>query len=62
MTAITDETDQSVVLFTEGFEREAKDVAKELDVGIVQPISREAEADAPDADVVVIAGEDRARD
>jgi hypothetical protein len=60
-TGATGSTDQTVVYFDKGDKREAEVVAKALGVDIVQPINREMKALAPDADVVVLAGEDRAR-
>jgi LytR cell envelope-related transcriptional attenuator len=55
--------DQTVVMFAPGSERAARKVARELDVTAVQQISREARRAAAefDPDVIVIAGEDRAR-
>ena len=55
--------DQTVVMFTRGNERAARKVARQLDVTAVQSISAEARRAAGefDPDVVVIAGEDRAR-
>jgi hypothetical protein len=60
-TGATGSTPQTVVYFDKGNKREANAVAKELGVDILQPIDRDTKALAPDADVVVIAGEDRAR-
>ena len=54
------QTDQTLVMYSPGEERSAKRVAKELGGVAVQPIDREAEAAAEDADVVVILGEDQA--
>jgi LytR cell envelope-related transcriptional attenuator len=55
--------DQTVVMFAPGSERAARKVARQLDVTAVQKISQEARRAAAgfDPDVVVIAGEDRAR-
>lgn len=55
--------DQTVVMFTPGNERAARKVARQLDVTAVQKISAEARqaAEGFNPDVVVIAGEDRAR-
>jgi hypothetical protein len=55
--------DQTVVMFAPGSERAARKVARQLDVTAVQKISPEARRAASgfDPDVVVIAGEDRAR-
>jgi hypothetical protein len=52
-----------VVMFMPGNERAARKVARQLDVTAVQSISAEARRAAGefDPDVVVIAGEDRAR-
>ena len=60
-TGATGSTNQTVVLFSDGNKREANTVARELGVDILQPMDRDTRAIAPDADVVVIAGEDRAR-
>lgn len=60
-TGVTGETNQSVVLFDKGSKREASTVARLLGIDILQPIQRDVRAIAPDADVVVVAGEDRAR-
>jgi hypothetical protein len=60
-TGVTGESDQTVVLYDEGFKRAGNLVSKELDAKVVQPINREVQAVAPDANVVVIAGEDRAK-
>ena len=54
------QTDQTLVMYAPGQERSAKRVAKELGGVAVQPIDREAQAAAGDADVVVILGEDQA--
>jgi LytR cell envelope-related transcriptional attenuator len=55
--------DQTVVMFAPGSERAARKVARELNVTAVQRISPEARRAAAefDPDVIVIAGEDRAR-
>jgi hypothetical protein len=60
-TGATGSTPQTVVYFDQGNKREANAVGKALGVDILQPIDRDTKALAPDADVVVIAGEDRAR-
>lgn len=60
-TGVTGEANQSVVLFDKGSKREASTVARLLGIDILQPIQRDVRAIAPDADVVVVAGEDRAR-
>ncbi len=52
---------QSVVQYAEGAKSEAASVARRLEIGVVQPFDTEAEAAANGADVVVIAGEDRAK-
>lgn len=53
------EADQSVVMYVGGERRSARRVARELDIGAVQSIDRQAEEAASTADVVVILGEDR---
>jgi hypothetical protein len=53
--------DQSVVMFAKGQQAEAQKVARSLGINPVQPIDRQTQQLAGDADVVVIAGEDRAR-
>ncbi len=50
-----------MVLYAKGFKHAADVVGKQLDIKVLQPIDRETQALAPDADVVVIAGEDRAK-
>jgi hypothetical protein len=60
-TGATGSTDQTVVFFDKGNKREATVVAQKLGVDVVQPLDRDTKALAPDADVVVLAGEDRAR-
>jgi hypothetical protein len=60
-TGVTGESNQTVVLYDKGFKRAAKSVGENLGVEVLQPINREIQAVAPDADVVVIAGEDRAK-
>jgi hypothetical protein len=55
------EADQTVVMFQRGRERAAKRVARELGGAAVQKIDREVQAAAPDADVVVVLGQDRVR-
>jgi hypothetical protein len=52
---------ESRVLFERGHEEEAQAVARDLGVDAVEPIDAEASAVAAGADVVVIAGEDRAQ-
>lgn len=51
---------QTVVMFEEGHQREARRLARDLGVDPVQPIDRAAQRVSGGADVVVIAGEDRA--
>jgi hypothetical protein len=55
--------DQTVVMFSPGNEQAARKVARQLDVTAVQKISQEARQAAAgfNPDVIVIAGEDRAR-
>jgi hypothetical protein len=52
--------DQTVVMFAPGQQVAAEKVAHDLGVGPVQPIDKQTERLAGDADVVVIAGTDRA--
>jgi hypothetical protein len=59
-TGPTGSSRQTVVLFERGRRREARAVARSLNVDVVQPFNQEARAAAAGADVVVIAGEDRA--
>jgi LytR cell envelope-related transcriptional attenuator len=51
---------QTVVMFEDGHQREARRVARDLGVDPVQPIDRAAQRVADGAEVVVIAGDDRA--
>lgn len=60
VTTIPQPFDQTVVRFEEGHEREARSLAKDLGVGPVQPIDRQVQRLSEGADVVVIAGQDRA--
>ncbi|HYU60465.1 MAG TPA: LytR C-terminal domain-containing protein [Solirubrobacterales bacterium] len=53
--------EQTVVLYERGHEEEAKFVAKDLGVDVVQLIDDESRELADGADVVVVAGEDRAQ-
>jgi LytR cell envelope-related transcriptional attenuator len=55
-----DQFDQTVVMYAPGQLRAAKKVAHDLGVKPLQPIDRPTEQTAGDADVVVIAGADRA--
>jgi hypothetical protein len=52
--------DESMVLFERGHEDEAEAVADDLGIKSVEPIDADSRALADGADVVVIAGEDRA--
>jgi len=56
-----DQFDQTVVRYAPGQQRAAKKVAHDLGVKPLQPIDRQTERTAGDADVVVIAGADRAK-
>ena len=60
-TGATGSVNKTVVLFAKGKKREGKTVARELGVKDFAPMDRSTRSIAPDADVVVIAGEDRAR-
>jgi hypothetical protein len=53
--------DQTVVSYEPGQRREAQKVAHDLGVRPVQPIDRQTQQVSGDADVVVIAGADRAQ-
>jgi LytR cell envelope-related transcriptional attenuator len=53
--------DQTVVMYEPGQQRAAKKVAHDLGVKPVQPIDRQTEQTADGANVVVIAGADRAK-
>jgi hypothetical protein len=53
--------EESMVLFERGHEEEAQVVARDLGVDVVEPIDSETGALAENADVVVVAGEDRAQ-
>jgi hypothetical protein len=55
-----DQFDQTVVMYAPGQQRAARKVAHDLGVKPLQPIDRQTEQAAGDADVVVIAGADRA--
>ena len=62
VTSIPKSYSQTVVMFSPGHERQGRQVAKALGVKPVQPIDRpSAKAAGPGTDVVVIAGDDRAR-
>ncbi len=52
---------QTVVMFSPGEKRQATKVARVLGVTPIQPIDSETSAQAPNADVVVIVGADRAQ-
>jgi hypothetical protein len=56
-----DQFDQTVVMYGRGRQRAAMKVAHDLGVKPLQPIDRQTEQTAGDADVVVIAGADRAK-
>jgi hypothetical protein len=56
-----DQFDQTVVMYRPGQQRAARKVAHDLGVKPLQPIDRQTEQTADDADVVVIAGADRAK-
>ncbi len=56
-----DQFDQTVVMYAPGEQRAARKVAHDLGVKPLQPIDRQTEQMAGDADVVVIAGADRAK-
>ena len=52
---------QTAVLYAQGSKKAGKELGKELEITVLQPISAEIVRQAPDADVVVILGEDQAR-
>jgi hypothetical protein len=54
-------TDETVVLYEHGHEEEARVVGRDLGVSVVQLIDPESRELAGGADVVVVAGEDRAQ-
>jgi hypothetical protein len=54
------EYDQTVVMYEEDQKRAARKVAHDLGVNPVQPIDRQTQQEADGAEVVVIAGKDRA--
>ncbi len=56
-----EQVDQTVVMYGSGQQRAARKVAHDLGVKPLQPINRQTERTAGDADVVVIAGADRAK-
>jgi hypothetical protein len=56
-----DQFDQTVVMYGRGQQRAARKLAHDLGVKPLQPIDRQTEQAAGDADVVVIAGADRAK-
>ena len=60
-TSATGQTDQSIVFYAKGSKHAGTAVARRLDVEVIQPMNRDIESLAPDADVVVITGEDRAK-
>lgn len=62
ITSATKRFEESVVLYAEGEKRAARRVAKSLEIAAVQALDRETrERAGDDAEVVVIAGADRAR-
>lgn len=60
-TGATGTQKQTVVLFEKGNERVARALKRELGVNVIQPMDRTTRSLAQGADVVVVAGEDRAR-
>jgi LytR cell envelope-related transcriptional attenuator len=60
VTNSSEQFDQTVVMYARGQQRAAKKVAHDLGVKPLQPIDRQTERAVGDADVVVIAGADRA--
>lgn len=53
--------DRTVVFFGEGSRREAKAVARELGLREIEPFTPSIQGAAPNAEVVVVAGEDRVK-
>jgi hypothetical protein len=60
-TGATGTQKQTVVLFEKGNEKTARALKRELGVNVIQPMDRTTRSLAQGADVVVVAGEDRAR-
>ena len=58
--AATDTVKESVVQFAPGFQKEARSVARKLNVPNVEPFNAESEAAAEGAAVVLVVGEDLA--
>ncbi len=52
-------SEQTVVLFADRRRRESRAVARELGVDVMQPIDGATRAAAPDAEVIVVVGEDQ---
>jgi hypothetical protein len=59
--AATDTVNESVVRFADGFQKEARAVARKLNITKVEPFNSESEAAAEGAPVVVVVGEDLAK-
>jgi hypothetical protein len=59
--AAKEPSQQTIVYFDKGSRNAAETVAKDLDTAVVQPFNDEVRSEADGADLVVIAGEDRAR-
>lgn len=59
--ASAEQTDRSVVRYADGAQVEARAVARELGIGVVEPFNSEAEAAANGAPVVVVVAEDLAK-
>jgi hypothetical protein len=59
-TGTTGTSRQTIVLFAPGSRRAARVLGRELGVQVIQPLDRETRSRAPGAEVVVVAGEDRA--
>lgn len=57
--AIDQQRAESVVLFREGAEREARLVARRLQISQIEPVDPESQALAGNASVVVVVGADR---
>jgi hypothetical protein len=59
--AAKEPSQQTIVYFGEGSRKAAQKISKQLHTAVVQPFNDEVRSEADGADLVVIAGEDRAR-
>lgn len=60
-TGVTGTSKQTVVLYDKGNRRAGRVLKRELGAKLLEPLDRATRAAAPGADVVVVAGEDRAK-